>query len=303
MLFLPAVTGITIMYHFLYSILYLLSLLPWWVLYALSDFIAFMLFRVFGYRKAVVMSNLQRAFPKKTEEERKKIAKRFYRNLCDNFVETIKLLTMSAAEFDKRVVGNFDLVADLHRQGLRAHLHCGHFFNWEFIQLSVAKFTPYTLLCVYMPVTNEAFDRIMQKIRRKFGSVLLPTFTFKTSFHQYKNTVYAMGLAADQASDPHKGFWVSFFGKLAPFAPGPEKSAQLYNVAVVFANFYKVKRGHYRIHFTLETTTPRETERGEITKRYVRFVEDRIRERPDNYLWSHRRWKWEYNDQFKKNLL
>ncbi len=88
---------------------------------------------------------------------------------------------------------------------------CGHFFHWEYIQLGAAKSSPYTLLAVYMPVSNKAIDRLMLKIRSRFNSVMLSVFTFKTTFHQYKNKQYAMGLAADQATDPAKGYWVSFF--------------------------------------------------------------------------------------------
>lgn len=291
------------MYHILYGLLYLFSLLPWRVLFALSDFIVFLMWTVFRYRKAVVLNNLSIAFPEKSEKERENIAKEFYQNLCDSFIETIKILSISDKSFARRMTANYDLLAALHATNQSAHLMCGHFFHWEYIQLGAAKSSPYTLLTVYMPLTNKAFDRLMLKIRSRFNSVMLSSFTFKTTFRQYKNQQYAMGLAADQATDPAKGYWVSFFGKPAPFFPGPEKSSQLNNAAVVFANFYKVKRGYYNGEFQLITTRPRDTARGEITKKYVAFVEDCIRQRPANYLWSHRRWKWEYKEEYKKNLL
>lgn len=291
------------MYHILYAILYLLSLLPWRVLYVLSDGVAFLIYSLLGYRKKVVMNNLLIAFPKKTEAERAKIAKEFYRNLCDSFIETIKLLSISDRSFAKRMTANYEVVNELYKTGQSVHLMCGHFFHWEYIALSIPKFTPYTMLTVYMPVTNKAFDRLMLKIRSKYNSVMLSTFTFKTTFHQYKSQQYAMGLAADQAGDPAKGYWIDFFGKPAPFVPGPEKSSQLNNTAVVFTNFYKVRRGYYHGEFTLITTRPRDTERGELTKQYVRFVEACVRQRPANYLWSHRRWKWEFRDEYRKRLL
>ncbi|WP_207492114.1 lysophospholipid acyltransferase family protein [Aridibaculum aurantiacum] len=292
------------MYHLLYGILYLLSLLPWRVLYSISDFAFFLLFHVFGYRKQVVHSNLLQAFPGKSQAERENIAREFYSSLCDSFVETLKMLSMSRTDFTKRLTGNFDLLTELYATGQSVHLHCGHFFNWEYMSWSIPVYTPYKMLSVYMPVTNKVFDRLMLKIRSRFNTVMLSAFTFRSTFHQYSSEQYALGLAADQAAFPATGYWLPFFGKLAPFVTGPEKSARLNNAVVVFTNFYRHgKRGYYHAEFSVMTTTPRDTARGEITKSFVAFVEDTIRTRPANYLWTHRRWKWDYNEAYKRNLL
>jgi KDO2-lipid IV(A) lauroyltransferase len=291
------------MYYLLYVPLYLLSLLPWRVLYLISDFAYLLLYHVIGYRKDVVFSNLQIAFPGKSQQEKVTIAKEFYKGLCDTFIETLKFLSLSDKGFGKRLSGNFELLDELYKTGQSVHVHSGHFFNWEYINWGIPRNSPYTLLTVYMPITNKAFDKLMMKMRSRYKTVLLSAFTFKTTFHQYKNSLYAMGLAADQAAFPATGYWVPFFGKLTPFVTGPEKSARLNNAAVVFSHFYKVKRGYYQVDFSLVTTTPRDTGRGELTKQFVSWLEDCVHKKPHNFLWSHRRWKWEYNEQFKKNLL
>ena len=291
------------MYHLLYGFLYLLSLLPFWALYGISDFAYLILYKLIGYRKEVVLNNLLIAFPEKTEEERKQIANEFYGNLCDSFLETVKMISMSDAAFAKRLTGNFEVLNELFETGISVHLHSGHFFNLEYMNWGVPRNTSFTTLGVYMPVSNKIFDRLMLKIRRRYNSVMLSAFTFRTTFHQYKNNQYLLELAADQAGYPPTGYWVPFFGKLAPFVTGPEKSSRLNNTAVVFVHFYKIKRGFYKADFSLITKAPRETVRGELTKLYVKYLEDCIRKTPANYLWSHRRWKWNYDEQYKKNLI
>lgn len=291
------------MYYILYGFLYVLSLLPWRILYLLSDMVYLVFYYLVGYRKAVVLSNLAIAFPEKTADERRAIAKQFYHNFIDTFIETIKLISISDEAFDKRLSGNFDLIHDLYATGQSVQLHSGHFFNWEYINWGFARNTSYKFLGVYAPIGSRAFNRMMLKLRSRFGTVLIPSYTFKNEFKQHAKTQYAMGLAADQSAFPHKSFWLHFFGKLTPFVNGPEKAANTYNTAVVFVHFYKLKRGYYHADFELVTTEPQNLKRGELTTMYVRYLEKCIRKKPDNYLWSHRRWKYTYTDEFKDNLL
>jgi KDO2-lipid IV(A) lauroyltransferase len=286
------------MYHIVYGIFYLLSLLPWRVMYFIGDGIYALVFYVFGYRKEVVMKNLLIAFPEKTEKERLRIAKDFYHNFIDTFIETIKLLSISSKEFDKRCTANAEVVNDLYATGQSVQLHTGHFFNWEFGNLSMGKTYLYPFLGVYQPLSNKIFNRLIIKLRSKFGTILIPVPEFKTSFHQYTKEPYALGLVADQnPSNPNNAYWVPFFGKMAPFVKGPEKGAVRMNTAVVMVDYYKVKRGYYRMEYTLLTTTPKEFKEGEITKKLIEFIEACVRKRPSNYLWSHRRWKYEFDEE------
>lgn len=286
------------MYHIVYGLFYLLSLLPWRVMYFIGDGIYALVYYVFGYRKVVVMKNLLIAFPEKTEQERLRIAKDFYHNFIDTFIETIKLLSISSKEFDKRCTANSEVVNNLHATGQSVQLHTGHFFNWEFGNLCMGKHYLYPFLGVYQPLSNKIFNRLIIKLRSKFGTILIPVPEFKTSFHQYTKVPYALGLVADQnPSNPTNAYWVPFFGKMAPFVKGPEKGAKRMNTAVVMVDYYKVKRGYYKMEYTVLTTTPKEMADGEITKKLIEFIETCVRKRPDNYLWSHRRWKFEFDEE------
>lgn len=287
------------MYYLLYGFLYLLSLIPWRVLYVVSDGVYLLLYYVIGYRREVVKNNLLLAFPEKTEQERTSISKAFYHNLIDTFIETIKFLSLSERQFLKRVNGNFELLGKLYKTGQSVQLHSGHFFNWEYMNWGLCKLSPYPFIGLYSPIENKAVNRIMFDLRGKYKTILVSTTEFRNRFHQLSQMQYSLGLAADQNAQPSKGYWIKFFGKRTPFVTGPEKGAVRNNTAVVFVHFYKERRGYYHAHFTLVTTQPREFKPGELTVKYVRYLEDCIRKKPANYLWSHRRWKWEHTAEFQ----
>lgn len=284
------------MYYIIYPIFYLLSLLPWRVMYIISDGIYGLVYYVFGYRKKIVRANIALAFPEKTNDDRKKIEKQFYHQLIDTFIEIIKLISISKEELNKRVSCDYSLVDQLYQTKQSVQFHCGHFFSWEFINLAIAANIQYPFLAVYAPLSNKVFDRIIYDMRSKLGTILVPANKFRTHFKDYARDVYSLGLAADQ--NPRRtqdAYWMPFMGKLAPFVPGPEKGAKIYNTAIVFASFFPIKRGYYKLVLSLYTTTPNDIPLGNITTDFKRFVEQEIRERPANYLWSHRRWKWDYD--------
>lgn len=264
----------------------------------------FLLYYVIGYRREVVMSNLLIAFPEKTQHERLQISKEFYHNFLDTFIETLKFLSLSDKEFAKRLTGNFDLLTDLYTTGQNVQLLSGHFFNWEYMNWGLSRNSPYPLIGVYSPVSNKLIDRIIYKMRSRYNGILVSFYEFKNRFHQLAKSRYALALIADQNPGiSEKSYWLPFFGKLTGFVTGPEKSARINNNAVVLAHFYKVKRGYYHVNFELLTTTPKEFVRGELTKNYVAFLENCIRKKPANYLWSHRRWKNEFKEEFRKLMI
>lgn len=285
------------MYYIIYPLFYLLSLLPWSVMYFIGDGIYVLIYYVLGYRKKVVLNNLKIAFPEKTQSERNRIAKDFYHNFVDTFMETIKLISISPKEFDKRCTIDATLLNELQATGQDIQLHTGHFFNWEFVNLGVAKNYKGRFIGVFMPLSNQAFNQLILKMRGQFGTILVGVPEFRNSFHNYTKEQYALGLVADQKpSNPSKAYWVPFFGKLTPFYAGPEKGAVRMNTAVVMLNFYKVKRGYYKIDYSVLTTTPKELPAGTITKKLIEYIEQCVRERPSNYLWSHKRFKFEYDE-------
>lgn len=285
------------MYYIVYPLLYLLSLLPWKVLYFISDGLYGLIYYVIGYRKEVVMNNLLIAFPEKAEKERVRIAKDFYRNLTDTIVETVKLFSLSERSLLKRYDTDNTLAASFYNTGRNIQYHTGHFFNIEYVNLGESRRGPYPFVVVYMPIANKAFDRMIYRIRTRYGAILIPAGSFRTSFHQYVNDRYALALAADQnPGNPKAAYWVSFMGKPAPFTMGPEKGAKRNNTIVLYADFYRPKRGYFKLEMSLLTDDPRSFADGQLTKRFVEHLESSIRQRPANYLWSHRRWKHEYEE-------
>lgn len=293
------------MYYLVYGLLYLLSLLPWFIIYAIADFFYIIVFYIVKYRRNVVMSNLSIAFPQKTEKEKLQIAKAFYHNLIDMFLESIKMLSISEKELQKRVQGPYHVLNEYYATGRNVQIHLGHVFNWEIGQAALAAKSHYPLVIVYMPIKNKIFDNIFIKQRTRFGSKLIAATKFRQEFLQYKDGRFAMGLVADQNPGvPQKAFWAPFFGKMAPFVTGPEKGAKANNAIVLFGNIYKAKRGYYTYEFKLITDKPNELPEGEITRRFIKAVEENIQRNPANYLWSHRRWKHEFDaEKYKDNVI
>lgn len=292
------------MYYLLYGFLYLLSLLPMRLLYVLSDGVYGLLYYVFGYRRKVVMQNLLIAFPEKTEAERKKIAKKFYHNFLDTFVEIIKLLSASESFLRKRIKGNWDMVNEVaQRNGKPAQVHLGHTFNWEWANYMAAKDLLYKFLVVYMPIKSEAVDKLFLRMRSRGGTGLIPASPVRAyigGLAKFKKEQYLLALAADQSpADPSKAYWLNFFGRPTAFVTGPEKGARLTNLPVFFCNIKKPRRGHYYAEFTFITEDPAATKEGELTIRFARYLEDVIRQQPDMWLWSHRRWKKEWKEEYR----
>ena len=157
---------------------------------------------------------------------------------------------------------------------------------------------------VYAPIGNKAFDKIMYDMRCKFGTILIANKDFRHKFHTYSKQPYTLGLAADQnPHNPNNAYWINFFGKKTAFVKGPEKGAKTQNTAVVMVYINRTKRGHYKIETTLLTTEPNATPDGFITKSLANFIEQKVQQYPANYLWSHKRWKHQYDAKKYEHLV
>ena len=270
-------------------------------LFIFSDLIFGLLYYVLGYRRKIVDNNLKIAFPEKSDAERKAIAKKFYRNFVDSFIETIKLITASDNFIRKRYVGDFSIFDKIYKKGTRCQLHLGHNFNWEIGNLGMPLNIPYKyFLVVYMPIGNKYFDRLYIYLRKRTGTFLLPATNMRKHMLGYRDKQYCLTLVADQVpGDVSKAYWLNFFGKPTPFVQGPEKGARAGNIPVVFIHFTKVKRGYYEAHPTMAEENPGSLPEGELTRRYIRYLEDTIGRNPDMWLWSHRRWKKEWKEEYQ----
>ena len=278
----------------------MVSLLPFFILYRISDLVSFVLYHFVKYRRDVVFNNLNIAFPEKSKAEKTKIAKQFYRNITDTFIETIKLISLSKKNISKMADINLDEVIELAKKGKSIQFHGGHQFNWEIANLLVAQKMNIPFVGIYVKINNKAINKIFYDMRSKTGTILVATYEFKSRMHQLLNQQYSIGLAADQnAPNPHNAFWLNFFSKPAPFVTGPDKGAIKNNTAVVFVRLIKLKRGKYQFITQIVTEAAGNMKEGELTKLYRDFLEETISSQPDNYLWSHRRWKWNYEEQFE----
>jgi KDO2-lipid IV(A) lauroyltransferase len=293
------------MYYILFLPLYLVSLLPFIVLYRVSDLIFLIMYHMVGYRRKVVMKNLELAFPEKSLEERKKIAVGFYRRFADSMVETIKLLSISEANFRKRVQMNYSSLSEQAKSGRNFHVFMMHQMNWEFGNQAFALNAPAGLsFAVYQKINSPAFDRLMLHIRKRFGANLVSAHGFRNEAQQFMKGQYSFGLLADQSPPSGgAGYWLYFMGTPAPFVMGPDKSSRRLNPVIVFLNAVRVRRGYYRFESTVVETDAGNWKEGEFTRKYRDFMERCIRENPSNYLWSHRRWKHQYQTSYRKNWI
>ena len=289
------------MYYLLYGFLYLLSLLPMGVLYVLSDGVYAFVYYVLRYRRDVVMQNLDIAFPEKTKAEKIIIAKQFYHNFIDSFIETIKMVTASDSFIVKRFTANWAVVNDLYATGKSCHLILGHTFNWEWGNHSTGLNIRYPFLVVYMPISNKAIDRLFIKLRTRGKTKLLSARNMRNDLMQYRNTQYALALAADQnPGSAESAYWLNFFGRPAPFVTGPEKGARARNLPVVFCYIQKLRRGYYNLIFTMGEENTKQLPEGALTVKYVRYLENVIRNQPAMWLWSHKRFKHQWKEDYRK---
>jgi Kdo2-lipid IVA lauroyltransferase/acyltransferase len=285
------------MYYIVYPLLYLVSLLPFFVLYGISDFFAFLLYHVIKYRRAVVMSNLAIAFPEKTNEERIIIAKKFYQYFTDTMIESLKFISISKKQLLKRSSGSFEIINELIDKGYNINLMAGHQFNWEYANLLYAINLKIPFVGIYMPIKNKSFNKIFYDFRCRYGTILISATDFKNKMHDVFKRQYMLALAADQnPGSPASGYWLNFFGRPVPFVTGPEKGAVKNNAAVVYVGFKKIKRGYYHFTTTLLAEQSAGTKTGELTCLYRDILEKTILEDPANYLWSHRRFKFEWKE-------
>ncbi len=274
--------------------IFLIGLIPFRVLYIISDFLRFVLYRVVGYRRKVVEDNIRQSFPDLSVTERKKLINLSYKNLADIITEGVKAFTMS----DKQIVARHKFI---NPEFLTPYLDAGksvillpaHYGNWEWGGLSIPLQLDYKYVVVlYKPLSNKFADRLVKKNRSRTGIFMGPIFETAKLFKTYASQTTAFFLIADQSpSNSHKSKWVNFFGRETAFLYGPERYARLYQLPVIFVDVQRVKRGYYEIEFSLLTDDPASLPKGEITALYARKLEDIIRKKPENWLWSHRRWK------------
>jgi Kdo2-lipid IVA lauroyltransferase/acyltransferase len=289
------------MYYIVFGILYFISLLPFWALYLLSDLLYFLLYHVIRYRRKVVLDNLSLAFPEKTLAARKAVARRFFRRFTDNWIESLKLLSISERALARRITTDLDALHTVYATGRNVHFLMGHQFNWEWANAGIPPQTAFKTLVAYSPITNKTVDRLFLYLRQRFGATMLPYNEMGKAMLPYRRIQYLLALVADQnPHNPRKSYWLNFLGQPTAFVQGPEKGARLGNIPVVYLSFSRPKRGHYHLHTSLVDMNPGNSKEGELTRKYVALLEENIRRYPELYLWSHKRWKHNWSEAYEK---
>ncbi|MCR1024337.1 lysophospholipid acyltransferase family protein [Cellulophaga baltica] len=276
-----------------YPILWFISILPYTLFYWLSDFVFFLVYTLFGYRKKVVYSNLKLVFPDKSEQELLQIQRKFYSHLIDTFMEMIKTMALSKAQVQQRyTIKNIDVLKELGKTK-SVLIVCSHYANWEW-NVSINNYVDFKGYAVYQKVANKYFDHWIRKVRARWNTTLITQEeTVKTVVRNVRDDVRsAYGMVSDQSPQAHRApYWTEFMGIKVPVFSGAETMARKMDLGVLFLKVSKVKRGYYEAEFIPITDAGKSTAEHEITDKFLRLTEQQILERPEHYLWTHRRWK------------
>lgn len=273
-------------------ILQIFRLVPFSVLYVLSDALAFLLYKIIGYRRTVILDNLQRAFPEKSASEIRQITRATYRNLTDVTLETLKSFTAPYAEIERRVgCLNPELVNQYLGQGESIILTGSHLGNWEYSGLALPMQLQGATVLVYKPLTNKTMDAFLNRARRRTGS---STVAMDNLFKAMRKSVpSAFVLLSDQSPSSRKSaHWVEFFGQETASLPGADVLGRKFEMPVLYYQVRRTeRRGFYEIEFSEICTDPSAAAEMDITRSYTRRLEADIRQQPEQWLWSHKRWK------------
>lgn len=287
-----------ILYDILYTTLFLHALLPFRVLYILSDILYFLVYKIIGYRVKVVRNNLKNSFPEKDEQELRTIEKEFYHHFCDYFVETIKLLHITDEEMRKRMQFiDVELIKKLMADGNSVMMFLGHYGNWEWVPSITMDFRddPNKILGqIYKPLKNKAVDDLFLKIRGRFGSLGIPRYETLRAIVKLRkeNKQTLIGFMADQMPSLNNiHYWTTFLNQESAVFTGVERIAKQTGFSVIYLDIEKVKRGHYKATIKLISDTPKSEPGNYITDAYIKAIEKTILRNPAYWLWTHKRWK------------
>ncbi|MDX9928687.1 MAG: lysophospholipid acyltransferase family protein [Bacteroidales bacterium] len=283
-----------VIYHITYVLIRFITLFPLGMLYGLSYPLFFVLYVFPGYRRKVTRTNLLNSFPGKSIGEIRKIERRFYMHLSDIFIESLKSLHMTESEFRKRyVILNPELPLSIIDSGRDVLIIGAHYNNWEWF-ISMPMSVPVKTITVYKPLKDRRFDKMMYRMRSRFGMILSPMSHIVRDIIscRKKGGNLIAAFIADQT--PPRGdikFWTTFLNQDTPVYLGPEKISSRFGMKVLFINVKKIKRGKYEVLFEELPEEPGSKNEHAVTEAHTRRLEEIIREKPEYWLWTHRRWK------------
>ena len=271
------------------------SRLPLEVLYLFSDLLYLIINHVLRYRRRVVYDNLQSAFPERSPAEIRKLANDFYRHFADIVVETIKAITMSDKHLLERVHWlDLDVVREHAKRGRPVILASTHQCNWEWLLLTGCLHLPGLVSFAYRPLHSEWMDRLMLRLRSRFGGVPIPAKNLYRESLRRGTHINVLAIVADHRPRRRdEKYWTTFLNQDTAFFVGTERLARKIEVPVVFVGMKRVRRGHYQVCPRTLAEPPYGNREHAILDKFARAAEEQIKDDPSRWLWSHRRWKYE----------
>lgn len=277
-------------FYLAYPFVYLVSILPFPALYALSDFLAFVI-RLIGYRRQVIRTNLRKSFPEKPEAEIIRLTRQYYHYMCDITLETFKMMHMSETETLEHIqLVNPEVSQQFYNKGQSIILALGHLGNWEWYGQCLQLSAPHQTVIIYRPLTHAYFDRMMQRLRSRFGTEVTTMQHSLRTLLANQDKITATAFVGDQAA-PVNAYWTTFLNQETSVYTGIEKIARKFNYPVVYLHPTNPRRGYYTLALEVLVEDPSMTKENEITEKFTQRLEKDIRDNPVIWLWSHRRWK------------
>jgi KDO2-lipid IV(A) lauroyltransferase len=273
----------------------LTGILPFRAMYFFSDLMYFLLYKIIGYRKVVIVNNLKLVFQGMSEEDTQHLLRKVYKNLTDIIIEGIKSFTMGRRQILKRHrIVNPEIINQFWSQKKSLIVVTSHYCNWEWGSLSASLQTDYNVVAFYKPLGNPWVDKFLRWSRTRYGTALVPIYETSAAFEKFREMPTIFLMAADQSPskrEQSKAYWIDFLGIRTAFLHGPEKHAKLNGYDIVYVDIQRERRGYYSLNLSVLAENADQQPEGEITKQYAKKLESIILENPANWLWSHRRWK------------
>jgi KDO2-lipid IV(A) lauroyltransferase len=270
-----------------------ISRLSWPNLYKLSDIFRFLIFDIGKYRRKVIMANLHNSFPDYSENKIESIAKKYYRNFTDIVFETIKLRSISKKDLLSRFDLEMPLLNHYYAQKKSLVVVSGHLGNWEMLNLFASAKLSYQIVVVYHELANDIFEDWFRKVRTRYGTEMIPMKEAMTRAMAPREKPFLFVLINDQSPNPEKAYWTQFLNQETGVFRGVELISRRLNAPVLYMGILRdeIKRGFYKAYFKLITENPKAEPTNSIIQSQIKYLEEDIRRQPDNWLWSHRRWK------------
>jgi Kdo2-lipid IVA lauroyltransferase/acyltransferase len=283
-------------YYLCLPFIYLLAILPFPLLYFLSDGVYILIYHILRYRRKIVRQNLVKSFPEKQSKEIGEIEVGFYRYFCDLFLETFKTLTISKENMVKHceiVPEALSIFNQLAEENQSFMIVMGHFGNWEWSGNSFSICCRHQLYVIYHPLANKYFNGLTYRMRTRFGTRLIPMKNTLRDMLKNREKLTATAFIADQSPLPDSAYWMNFMNQDTPVFLGIEKIALKIRYPIIYITIRRVKRGYYKAYAERIELPLQPQKTGAITEIHTRKLEEDIRNQPENWLWTHRRWKHE----------